>query len=184
MLVGLLFIICGTVTFMIIDSSRTIEANVVTNKVMSADSNKNIAFKNTKEAPVAQIKTNIVDSTTGVSAKDQLTALKAQEQITTVASSDSSKTGYSIDYQLNHAGCTSLIELKQEAVDDAESEYEDAKEDYDKATSDLDDLDDDSDAIESAQAEVKDTKEIMDKAEKVLFAAKDDLIKARTTCTD
>ncbi len=185
LLIGVLFailvVIGGTVTFMIIDSRSTIEANVVTNGVSHLDDS----------APVSKIqaKTNTVintdlpktpDGTTGTSAKDQLEALQAQEKVTTAAVSGE-KTGYTLNYSMKQSGCAGLLELKQDAVDSAESDYDDAKEAYDKATAKLDNLED-ADAITEAQAEVKDKKEELDSAEKALFSVREDLIKSRTTC--
>lgn len=183
LLIGVLFailvIIGGTVTFMIMDSSSTIEANVVTNGVSHVD--------NSVPSPKTQTKNSVIntdlpatsDGTTGTSAKDQLRALQAQEKITTAVSSE--KTGYTLNYSMKQSGCAGLIVLKQDAVDSAESDYEDAKKAYDKATAELEDLED-PDAIKEAQEDVKAKKEELDSAEKTLFAAKEDLIKTRTTC--
>ena len=186
LLIGVLFailvIIGGTVTFMIMDSSSTIEANVVTNGASHID--------DSVPAPKTQAKTTNTDintdlpktpdGTTGTSAKEQLRALQAQEKVTTAAVSGE-KTGYTLNYSMKQSGCAALLELKQDAVDSAESDYEDAKKAYNKATEELGDLED-ADAIVDAQAEVKEKKEEFDSAEKTLFSAKEDLIKSRTTC--
>jgi hypothetical protein len=185
LLIGVLFAILvtigGTLTFMVMDSSRTIEANVVTNGASHVDRSPEPA-KTPAQEP-AKINTDLpagTDSTTGISAKDQLAAFKSQEKITS-AVTNSAKVGYTLNYTLKQSGCAGLIELKQDAVDGAQSDYDDAKKAYDKATDELFDLED-ADAIADAQDDVKEKKSELDKAEKVLFSAKEDLIKARTTC--
>lgn len=187
LLIGVLFailvVIGGTVTFMIMDSSSTIEANVVTNGVSHVDNEPNSAPKTQAKTINTIINTDLPktpDGTTGTSAKDQLRALQAQEKVTTAAVSGE-KTGYTLNYTMKQSGCAALLELKQDAVDEAESDYEDAKKEYDSAAEKLGDLED-ADAITEAQAEVKDAKEKFDRTEKTLFAAKEDLIKSRTTC--
>lgn len=184
LLIGVLFailiIIGGTVTLMVIDSSRTIQANVVTNGVSHIDNSPALPVKKQAAADEGIQIAAESDSTTGISAKEQLQAFQAQEKINTAAVS-SEKTGFTLNYSMKHSGCAAMIELKQDAVEDAESDYDYAKKAYTKATDELDDLED-SDEIEEAQEEVNEKKKELDNAEKSLFAAREDLIKARTTC--
>lgn len=180
LLIGFLFailvVIGGALTFMIVDSSRTIEANVVTNRVSYVDNSAPEPARALMDADLP----GTPDGTMGTSAKDELRALQAGKKVETAAVS-SEKTGYTLNYTMKQSGCAGMIELKQDAVDEAESDYDDAKEAYDKATAELDDLED-AEAIQAAQEDVNDKKKALDSAEKTLFSAREDLIKARTTC--
>jgi len=181
LLIGSLFVILliigGAVTFMILDSANTIDAQVVTK------------ISEKKEEPITAKTVDIpetkLDTTTKTSAKDALADIKTNGDITPTTTTDDAKTGFTLNYQAQQTQntCDALIEFKQKDVDDAQEEYNDAKKAYEKALDWEDDLDSrDDEAIKEAQEDIKEKKEELDDAEDALFSAKDELIQARTSC--
>lgn len=170
LLIGSLFaiilIIAGTLALVIFDSSNTIDSSVSSEK---------------KTALVtAETEDTKTDTTTSTSAKEALAELKNNQS---VQEDSTTKTGYSWTYQAqqNENSCSSLIVFKEDDFNEAEEEYEDVKEEYEKAQQRLNELED-ADAIEEAQEEIKEQKEELENAEQAMFNAKEELIKARTTC--
>jgi ribosomal protein L18 len=176
-LVAILLIIGGAVTFMIIDSANTIDAQVVTKTTE----------KPVEKAPVTAQVVNtpaLQDTTTATSAKDALNDLKNNGNIApATTNTDAAKTGFTFGYQAqqNQNVCDDLIAFKQDDFDEADEDYKDAKKVYEKAQERMDGLEDD-DAIQEAQERIKDRKEELDDAEQTLFNAREELINARTSC--
>jgi len=176
LLIGSLFVILliigGAVSFMIIDSANTIDAQAVAQNVpLQAEK----AVEQNK-AKISEEPSVVDNGETGVSAEDKLNEFKSE-----APANNSPKSGFTIEYQAQQGNCNDFIELLEDEVSEAEEDYADARKAYDKATDDLIDLDN-GDSIEEAQEEIKEKKEILDKAEDALFAAREKLIKARTTC--
>ncbi|MBN1645220.1 hypothetical protein JW851_04270, partial [Candidatus Woesearchaeota archaeon] len=172
-LVAILVIIGGAVSFMIIDSSNTIDAQVV------EDSNK-VSVKETaaKENSNDDVQTIEENSVLTSSFRDSIANLNIDEP---VDSSDSSKEGYSLEYQKNQNNCEALIAFKEDDFNRAEEDYKDAKKAYEKAKDRIDDLENGED-IEEAQEQIQEKKDAFEKAEQALFNAREELIQTRTTC--
>ncbi|MBD3361465.1 hypothetical protein GF358_01605 [Candidatus Woesearchaeota archaeon] len=173
-LVVIFLIIGGAVTFMIVDSANTIDAQVVTRTVK--DTAENIPAVSNAVVPESA---PAINTKTQTSARDTLAEIKANGDIPD--ETDSSKTGFTLGYQASQSTCNDLIELKQDAVDEAQEDYNDAKKAYEHSLDDAKDLTDPED-IDEAQEEIKEKRDDLEDAEDALFSAKEELIVARTTC--